>query len=68
MKYLGMNRDTGEALTGIDHIRQSVRDILLTPEAAAWHVVNTAPCFPRSLTSRRTASPVCRLWRRPIPH
>ena len=30
-KYIGMNRDTGEALTDLDHIRQSVRDILITP-------------------------------------
>jgi len=30
-KYIGMNRDTGEVLTDLDHIRQSVRDILLTP-------------------------------------
>ncbi len=26
-----MNRETGEALNDFDHIRQSVRDILLTP-------------------------------------
>ncbi|HAK34161.1 MAG TPA: baseplate assembly protein [Pantoea sp.] len=32
--YLGMNRDTGEAITDIDHIRQSVRDILMTPEGS----------------------------------
>jgi len=32
MMYLGMNRDTGEAITDIEHIRQSVRDILITPE------------------------------------
>jgi phage baseplate assembly protein W len=31
VKYIGMNRDTGEAITDIEHIRQSVRDILLTP-------------------------------------
>jgi len=30
-KYTGMNRDTGAALSDIEHIRQSVRDILLTP-------------------------------------
>lgn len=30
-KYTGMNRETGEALTDPDHIRQSVQDILLTP-------------------------------------
>ncbi|MCE0489959.1 GPW/gp25 family protein [Pantoea sp. Mb-10] len=29
--YLGMHRETGEALTDIDHIRQSVSDILTTP-------------------------------------
>ncbi|MEQ1966430.1 GPW/gp25 family protein [Xenorhabdus nematophila] len=31
MRYLGMNRQTGQPLTDIDHIRQSVSDILLTP-------------------------------------
>jgi phage baseplate assembly protein W len=34
MMYLGMNRDSGEAITDIDHIRQSVRDILITPEGS----------------------------------
>ncbi|WP_312298498.1 GPW/gp25 family protein [Atlantibacter hermannii] len=31
MMYMGMNQRTGEAITDIDHIRQSVRDILTTP-------------------------------------
>lgn len=30
-KYTGMSRETGAALDDLDHIRQSVRDILLTP-------------------------------------
>lgn len=30
-KYTGMNRETGAALTDLEHIRQSVRDILITP-------------------------------------
>lgn len=30
-KYIGMNRETGKALTGIEHIQQSIRDILVTP-------------------------------------
>jgi len=34
MMYLGMNRDTGEAITDIEHIRQSMRDILITPEGS----------------------------------
>ncbi len=29
--YLGMNRDNGRALTDMEHIRQSVADILITP-------------------------------------
>lgn len=32
--YLGMNRDTGAAITDTEHIRQSVRDILLMPEGS----------------------------------
>lgn len=31
VKYTGMNRETGSAAADIEHIRQSVRDILLTP-------------------------------------
>ncbi|EIV5418965.1 GPW/gp25 family protein [Klebsiella aerogenes] len=31
MRYLGMNRDTGRAISDADHIRQSVNDILRTP-------------------------------------
>lgn len=30
-KYISMSRETGEAVTDIEHIRQSVRDILTTP-------------------------------------
>ena len=30
-KYIGMSRESGKALTDLDHIRQSVRDILMTP-------------------------------------
>ena len=28
---IGMNAETGRALSGIDHLRQSIRDILTTP-------------------------------------
>lgn len=31
MRYCGMNRMDGKSLSDIEHIRQSVRDILLTP-------------------------------------
>ncbi|QHP53301.1 baseplate assembly protein [Pectobacterium carotovorum subsp. carotovorum] len=30
-RYLGMSRDNGQTLGDIEHIRQSVRDILITP-------------------------------------
>ncbi|ELI8163616.1 GPW/gp25 family protein, partial [Yersinia enterocolitica] len=30
-KYLGMNRNTGRAITDADHISQSIADILITP-------------------------------------
>lgn len=32
--YIGMNRETGKAITETDHLRQSVRDILLTPQGS----------------------------------
>ena len=31
MKYCGMNRVDGKQISDIEHIRQSVRDILITP-------------------------------------
>lgn len=31
---IGMNRETGRALSGIDHLRQSITDILTTPLGA----------------------------------
>lgn len=31
MSYLGMNRHTGLSISEVEHIRQSVRDILVTP-------------------------------------
>lgn len=31
VRYRGMNRQTGLSLSEADHIRQSVRDILVTP-------------------------------------
>ncbi|WP_368913972.1 GPW/gp25 family protein [Providencia sp. 1701011] len=31
MRYCGMNRMDGKSLSDIEHIRQSVRDILITP-------------------------------------
>lgn len=33
-KYLGMHGTSGRALTDINHIRQSVTDILLTPQGS----------------------------------
>lgn len=32
--YLGMNQGNGKALTDTEHLRQSVRDILLTPQGS----------------------------------
>lgn len=32
--YIGMNRETGKAITDTEHLRQSVRDILLTPQGS----------------------------------
>lgn len=32
--YLGMNQNNGKAITDTDHLRQSVRDILLTPQGS----------------------------------
>jgi len=31
VRYLGMNSQTGLSISEADHIRQSVRDILVTP-------------------------------------
>lgn len=32
--YYGMNSATGKAITDIEHLRQSVRDILITPQGS----------------------------------
>ncbi|MBT2006372.1 GPW/gp25 family protein [Enterobacter hormaechei subsp. xiangfangensis] len=32
--YLGMSQNNGQAITNTDHLRQSVRDILLTPQGS----------------------------------
>lgn len=34
MMYLGMSQESGRAVTDVDHIQQSVSDILLTPVGA----------------------------------
>ncbi|MCU5773069.1 GPW/gp25 family protein [Erwiniaceae bacterium BAC15a-03b] len=34
MMYLGMNQQTGERITDLAHIRQSCRDILITPQGS----------------------------------
>lgn len=31
LRYLGMNSQTGLSISEVEHIRQSVRDILVTP-------------------------------------
>lgn len=31
MNYQGINATSGRAISGLDHLRQSIRDILLTP-------------------------------------
>ncbi|HAE3329163.1 GPW/gp25 family protein [Salmonella enterica subsp. enterica serovar Dublin str. CFSAN000517] len=33
-QYLGMSQSNGKAITDTDHLRQSVRDILLTPQGS----------------------------------
>jgi len=32
--YIGMSRNSGQTMTDTDHLRQSVRDILLTPQGS----------------------------------
>lgn len=32
--YIGMSQSSGKAITDMDHLRQSVRDILLTPQGS----------------------------------
>ncbi|MDN0085942.1 GPW/gp25 family protein [Yersinia nurmii] len=34
MTYLGMNAQTGKAITDMAHIRQSISDILITPQGS----------------------------------
>lgn len=34
MSLIGMNRETGQPLAGLDHLRQSIADILSTPRGS----------------------------------
>ncbi|CIM05958.1 phage baseplate assembly protein W [Salmonella enterica subsp. enterica serovar Typhi] len=45
--YIGMSRNDGQVIADTDHLRQSVRDILLTPQG--------------SRLGRRTRHCACRL-------
>lgn len=40
----GMNLTTGRAVADLDHLRQSIRDILTTPIGRAWSAAPTRPC------------------------
>ena len=42
--YSGMNNTSGKVITDIDHLRQSVRDILLTPQGSRIARRNMVPC------------------------
>jgi phage baseplate assembly protein W len=44
--YIGMSQGNGKAITDTDHLRQSVRDILLTRRAAGLPAGNMVPCCP----------------------
>lgn len=45
--YIGMSRNDGQVIADTDHLRQSVRDILLTPQAVVLLAGNMAPyCQP----------------------
>lgn len=46
-RYLGMNRTTGESISDVEHISQSIGDILRTPVGSASCAVNTARCCRR---------------------
>ena len=37
MALIGMSRDSGQALSGIAHLKQSIRDILSTPFGEPAH-------------------------------
>lgn len=43
----GMNRDTGEALGGFNHLRQSIQDILSTPVGSRVHRRDYGSRLPR---------------------
>ena len=42
--YIGMSRNDGQAIADTDHLRQSVQDILLTPQGSRLAVGNMALC------------------------
>lgn len=52
--YIGMNRETGKAITETDHLRQSVRDILLTPQGSRYFQKGSLPLMRLSIAAART--------------
>jgi hypothetical protein len=45
--YYGMNSATGKAITDTEHLRLSVKDILIAPQGSALPVGNMVCCCPR---------------------
>ena len=57
--YSGMNNTSGKAITDIDHLRQSVRDILLTPQGsriARREYGSLLSSLPESVTRQQPAT------------
>ena len=63
VRYLGMNSQTGLSIAEVEHIRQSVRDILVTPVGSRVMRREYGSLLSALIDQRCD----CRLWPRAIP-
>lgn len=61
-KYLGMNRGSGRTVTDLEHIRQSVSDILITPIGSRTMRRSYGSLLSNCWINRKTTCCGYRLW------
>lgn len=63
-RYLGMNRTTGESISDVDHISQSIGDILRTPVGSRVMRREYGSLLSQMIDQPQTRRLSCKLWRR----
>lgn len=67
VRYLGMNSQTGLSISEVEHIRQSVRDILVTPVGSRVMRREYGSLLSQMIDQPKPRRCACRLWPRAIP-